>query len=393
MEGFSAETATTLVALSGGAFVLPLLCRPLKVPAAIGEIAFGVLMGPQVLRVIDTSSDLLGFLAELGVLFLMFMAGLELDFRGLEKAGIKPVLRCLLQVVATFGVCIGTATFMGWPTFLGLALAATSIGLLVVMLQEGGMMKTAAGQHWLLLGSLGEFASIVVATGVNAHYRAGGLNLHFVREFGQLGVVFVLAYALLVVLRSAVWWHAEAFSRLVETHDSSEVGVRAGMALMFVFVAITSALHIEPILGSFMAGALFSFVFRHRGALELKFFGLGNGFFVPVFFISVGLNFDLARALQSKPGLFLQMLLTMVAARVLAMFLLPRPESRWREKLAGALLLTCPLTLLVVFADVGLRLELIDRGFQSTLVLLAISSSLLFPPLARMLTRQQSKVG
>jgi Kef-type K+ transport system membrane component KefB len=392
VEAFGAGTATALLTLSVGAFAVPLLCKPLRVPASIGEIAFGVLVGPQVLHLVREST-FVSFLSELGVLLLMFMAGLELEFRALEQAGIRPVVRSLGQVVLVFVVCGAVAQALHWPTFVGLALAATSIGLLVAVLQESGLMKTPAGQHWLLLGSLGEFAAIVVATGVNAHYRAGGLNQQFVLEFSQLGLVFLIAYALLLVLRSAVWWNAEAFGRLVETHDPSEVGVRAGMALMFVFVAITGALHIEPILGSFMAGALFSFVFRHRGALELKFFGLANGFFVPVFFISVGLNFQIGRALQSEPLLFVQMLGTMLLARVLAMLALPRQGSPLRERLAGALLLTCPLTLLVVFADVGVRLELIDRNFQATLVLLAITSSLVFPFIAKALLKNRSTLA
>lgn len=392
MEAFGSGTATALLTLSVGAFAVPLLCKPLRVPASIGEIGFGVLVGPQVLHLVGESS-FVHFLSELGVLLLMFMAGLELEFRALEQAGARPILRCLGQVLIVFLFCAAVAQLLHWPVFIGLALAATSIGLLVAVLQESALMKTAAGQHWLLLGSLGEFASIVVATGLNAHYRAGGLNQLFLVEFSQLGVVFLLAYCLLLVLRSAVWWNAEAFARLVETHDPSEVGVRAGMALMFIFVAVTAALHIEPILGSFMAGALFSFVFRHRGALELKFFGLANGFFVPVFFISVGLNFQIGRALQSEPMLFVQMLATMLAARVIAMMAFPRAGSGWRERLAGALLLTCPLTLLVVFADVGVRLQLIDRNFQATLVLLAITSSLILPFIAKALVKRASSLS
>lgn len=386
MEGFTSTTATSLFMLSLGAFAVPLLCRPIRLPASIGEIAFGVLVGPQVLHLVHEGS-FLRTLAELGVLMLMFMAGLELDFRALEQAGVRPIFRSLGQVAIIFCFCVFVATLCNWPTFVGLALATMSIGLLVALLQESGLMKHPQGQHWLLLGSLGEFTSILVATGVNAHYRAGGLNAEFVRQFSQLGLVFLLAYLLLLLLRNAVWWKAEAFGRLVETHDPSEVGVRAGMALMFVFVAVSASLHIEPILGSFMAGALFSFVFRHRGPLELKFFGLANGFFVPVFFISVGLHFDLRRALQSEPLLFVQMLATMFAARFLAMVLLPRIGSSWKERMAGALLLTCPLTLMVVFADVGLRLELLTQAQQSTLILLVIITAIVFPWVARQLVQ------
>ncbi len=102
-----------------------------------------------------------------------------------------------------------------------------------------------------------------------------------------LAAVFVLAYLWLVVLRTLVWWRAESFARLMETHDSSEIGVRAGLALMFIFVAVATMLRLEPILGAFLAGALFSFSFRHKGPLEVKFTSLGNGFFL---FANLGLS-------------------------------------------------------------------------------------------------------
>lgn len=379
-EPLTGLTSSTLVFLSLGAFIIPIVCRPLKLPAAVGEILYGVLIGP--LLGLVTAHRFVALLAQLGVLLLMFMAGLEIDFRSIDEAGPKLLLRSALRVAAIFLVTIGVSAAVGWPPFLGLALGLMSIGVLISVLQENRLMRTTHGQDWLLVGSVGEFVSILIATGVNAHHMSGGLNSIFFAQLLKLAFVFAGAYAVLVVLRMAVWWKAEAFARVVETHDPSEVGVRAGMALMFVFAAVASAFHIEPILGSFLAGALFAFVFRDRGALELKFLSLGNGFFVPVFFISVGLNFDVRTALSSDPVLFIQMLALMVLARIFAMMLFP---PRNRLTLSGALLLTCPLTLMVVFADLGVRLELIDSSFRSTLVLLAVATGVLFPGTAKLL--------
>lgn len=383
---FTVDTAASLVFTSLGAFAIPLLCRPLRIPAAVGEIIYGIMVGPYLLGLVKIS-EFISLLAELGVLLLMFMAGLEIDFRSLEEAGRGPVIQATLRAAGVFATAQGIAWVMGWPPFLGLVIGVVSIGVLIGVLQEMGMMKSRQGQEWLLMGSLGEFFSIVVATGVNAHHEAGGINWDFALQFGQLGLVFGLAWILLIFLRLAVWWKAESFARLVETHDSSEVGVRAGMALMFIFVAVASALHIEPILGSFMAGSLFAFVFRDRGALEQKFLSLGNGFFVPVFFIAVGLRFELSALWTSDPLLFAEMLGALLCTRILPMFFF---ETEGRKGIAGALLLSCPLTLMVVFGDLGVRLELIAPGFRSTIVLLAVASSVLFPSLARRLLQNQA---
>ncbi len=380
---FTPDTAASLLFTSLGAFAIPLVCRPLRLPAAVGEILYGVLVGPYVLKLVTVSS-FIQFLAQLGVLLLMFMAGLEIDFRALEEAGRGPLVRAAARAGGIFLCAVAVAGGLGWPPFLGLVLGVVSIGVLINVMQEAQLMRTPHGQEWLLVGSLGEFLSILVATGVNAHHEAGGLNWEFLFQFGQLGLVFALAYATLVILRMAVWWRAESFARLVETHDSSEVGVRAGMALMFVFVAVATAVHIEPILGAFMAGALFAFVFRDRGALELKFLSLGNGFFVPVFFITVGLRFELSAVGQSDPVLFVEMLAGLLLTRLIPMLALP---PRNRTAVAGALLLSCPLTLMVVFADLGVRLELIEPGFRSTLVLLAVATAVIFPSLGKALLK------
>ncbi|MFN8611591.1 MAG: cation:proton antiporter [Vulcanimicrobiota bacterium] len=377
----AAGTAASLVFTSLGAFAIPLLCRPLRIPAAVGEIVYGILVGPYLLQLVSVSR-LISQLAELGMLLLMFTAGMEIDFRSLEEAGRAPVLRAATRATVVVLTALGMAWLMGWPPFFGLLIGVVSIGVLLGVLQELKLMRTQIGQELLLMGSLGEFLSIVVATAVNAHHEAGGLNWDFLQRFGQLGLVFALAWVVLIFLRLSVWWKAESFARLVETHDSSEVGVRAGMALMFVFVAVASALNIEPILGAFMAGSLFAFVFRDRGALELKFLSLGNGFFVPVFFIAVGLRFEVPAIWTSDPWLFLQMLGSVLVTRLVPLGLTGGAN---RTGLAGALLLSCPLTLMVVFADLGVRLDLIAPQFRSTIVLLAITSAVLFPSIARAL--------
>lgn len=378
------DFSTSLVFTSLGAFTIPLLCRPLKIPAAVGEIVYGILVGPYLLGLVSVSS-FISELAELGMLLLMFTAGLEIDFRGLEVAGRAPVVRAALRAAGVFVTAELLAWLLAWPPFLGLVVGVISIGILLGVLQELKIMKSPLGQELLLMGSLGEFFSIVVATGVDAYQGAQGLNWHFLLQFGQLGLVFALAWIVLLVLRLSVWWKAESFARLVETHDSSEVGVRAGMALMFIFVAVASALHIEPILGAFMAGSLFAFVFRDRGALELKFLSLGNGFFVPVFFIAVGLRFEVPALWNSEPLLFLQMFLAVLITRLVPIFFL---GGRGREGWAGVLLLSCPLTLMVVFADLGVRLDLIAPEFRSTIVLLAVTTSVLFPAVARALLQK-----
>ncbi len=384
---FTEATAGSLLLMAGGAFAIPLLCRPVRLPAAVGEILFGILVGPYVLDWVEPSA-FMHLMAELGFFLLMFIGGLELDFTQIEKGGIKPLLRGLLTTILVLAFSFGLASALGFGWFVGMVLGAISIGIPLVLLQETGLGRTAFGQDLLLAGSVGEFCLILLATGLSAHAATGGIGVEFFTELAKLIVVFALAYGLLVVFRTLVWWKSESFARVVSYHDPSEIGVRAGLALMFAFVGVTAFLHIEPILGAFIAGALFSFVLRAKGPLELKFMSIGNGFFIPFFFISVGLGFNLEAARRGDFALFVKLLLCLVVVR-LAAFALTNPKGRGiHHVLSGALLYSAPLTLLVVVANLGLSLELIDATFHATVILLAVVSSTVYPFLFKLVVKK-----
>jgi Kef-type K+ transport system membrane component KefB len=375
---FSESTALSLLVLALGAFAIPLLCRPLRLPAAVGEILFGILVGPFVLGWVEVS-DFIRLLAQLGFFLLMFIGGLELDFTQIEKGGLKALGRALFCTALILAGSFLTATVLGYHWFVGMVLGAISIGIPLVLLHETGLGRQPFGQFLLLVGSVGEFAVILVATTISAYGASGGVNWELALELLKLSAVFVLAYVLLVVFRSLVWWKSESFARIVTYHDPSEIGVRAGLALMFVFVAVASILHIDPILGAFIAGALFSFVFRAKGPLEIKFMSIGNGFLVPFFFISVGLEFDLGAAREGDIGMLLQLLICLFLIRLTAFWISRPREQGFRKVLAASLLYSAPLTLLVVIANLGLHLQLVDATFHSTVILLAVMSSTLYP--------------
>lgn len=389
---FSQATATSLLLMSGGAFAIPLLCRPLRLPAAVGEIIFGVLVGPYVLGWVALS-DFIGLVAQLGFFLLMFIGGLELDFTQIEKRGLKALGRSMLTTICVLGLSFGLAALLGFSWFVGLVLSAISIGIPLVLLHETGLGRERFGQDLLLTGSVGEFALILLATAISAHAATGEVGLEFALELLKLSSVFGAAYLVLVIFRSLVWWKSESFARVVTYHDPSEIGVRAGLALMFAFVAMGAFLHIEPILGAFIAGALFSFVFRAKGPLEMKFMSIGNGLFIPFFFISVGLGFDLQAALGGDFVLLLKLLFCLVLVRLIA-FAVTRPKEWTRlHVLSAALLYSAPLTLLVVIANLGLTLKLIDQTFHATVILLAVISSTLYPFLFKIVQRRMGESG
>lgn len=363
---------------------MPLLARRIKLPASVGEILFGVLVGVEVLNLVRPA-EFIDLTAELGFLLLMFIAGLELDFRKLEAGGIKPLVHGVGVTLSVFVMAMLAAVALGFDPFLGLVAGAISIGVPLVVLQETGLAKTPFGQNLMLVGSIGEFSSILLVTGVSAYDHARGINGVFATHVGEMALIFFGAYIVLVILRTLVWWRSESFSRVVESHDPSEIGVRGGLFLMFFFVAVAAKFQIDPILGSFLAGALFSFVFRGKGPLELKFMSIGNGFFVPFFFISVGMHFSIEKARGGDLLLLLELLVILVTVRVLAFLLVPKEDKITLIGVGMGILLSAPLTLLVVVANLGRKLGKIDEVMFATVILLAVLSSTIYPWLFKLL--------
>ncbi|MDD5307367.1 MAG: cation:proton antiporter [Deltaproteobacteria bacterium] len=382
-----AHDAVSLLVIAFGAFVIPLLSGRIGVPAAVGEILFGILVGPQVLAIM-APNDFISFLAQFGFVLLMFLVGLELEFGRIERGGVRGLAGAAGTSLLVFGFSFGIVRYLELPSYLALVFGAMSVGVVMVTLNEASMTRTRVGQTTILVGSLGEFMTIILLTGFGMYYRFG-LGWHLATEMAKLGVIVVAAYAALVVLRTLIWWFPATFSRVGAARDPSEIGVRAGMATMLAFVALASLMDVEAILGSFVAGALFAFVFREKEVLQAKMSSIGFGFFVPIFFIWVGGQFNLRAVLHVDVlpmlGVFLA---ASLLAKVLASVTLTLQGMSIRESLAAGLLLSTPLTLLIVISRIGLEVKVIDDTTAGAVVLLALLTSVALPWLFRLLVRR-----
>ena len=378
-----AHDAASLLIFALGAFSIPLVAGRIGIPAAVGEILFGIGVGPHVLGILQ-SNDYTAFLAEFGFAFLMFLVGLELDFSRIEREGIGGLVTALGVTGMIFLASFAITWVAGLPIYLFLAFGAVSVGILHATLNEMKLTKTELGQTIIFLGSFGEFVTIILLTAFGFYYTLG-MGLELVLEMGKLVIIFAVAYVILFVLRTLIWWYPDRFARVVATRDPSEIGVRAGMATMLAFVALAAMMGVESILGAFVAGALFSFVFREKGILETKMSSVGFGFFVPIFFIWVGTEFNLDAVLKLEIlPLLAVFILASFVSKLLAVLVLLLRGFNLRQTVGTGLLLSAPLTLLVVVAQLGLDVQVIDKSTASAIVLLAIVTGVLFPWLFRL---------
>ncbi len=260
-----------------------------------------------------------------------------------------------------------------------IVLSACSVGLGVAVLRETGLTAAPVGQAVLLVGSLGEFLTLIAMTFYDVQARVG-LSLQLVWNLGKLVALFAAGALFLRYLKAWTWWHPGVFRRVFDTHDASEVGVRAAVVTCLAFVALAVALHVEPILGAFIAGAVARMVFRDVTVLEHKMSALSSGFFIPIFFVHVGVGFDLSLlswdGLQTAFGLAA---LVVVARLLPSLGLLGQVDLGLRQIAGVSLLLGAPLTLLVAIASLGKDLGVLNQHESSAIVLLAIVLSVALP--------------
>jgi Kef-type K+ transport system membrane component KefB len=382
---------TNLLVVAAVGVAAPLLVAlvpAIRVPAVVLEIVAGIVLGPAVLGWVDIDLPI-QILALIGLAFLLFLAGLEIDLerlrgRLLRLAGLGYVITLLLAAVA--GVVFAATGPMGSGALIGVALSATSLGLVVPVLKDAGDAERELGQLTIASASIADFAAILLLSllfSMSSRGPAARLGL-------LVGFVLLVAAGALILSRLGRSMHLEEV--LVRLQDTTaEIRVRVAVLLLVAFVVLAEVAGLETILGAFLAGAILGFVDRDAMShpnFRLKLEAIGYGFLIPVFFIASGLRFDLG-ALVANPSalarvpLFLLALLVVRAAPA-AIYL---PAVGRRGAVAAGLLQATSLPLIVTATQIGLDLGRIDGATAAALVTAGLLSVVLFPPAALTLLR------
>jgi Kef-type K+ transport system membrane component KefB len=380
----SHDEALLLCVFSLGAFFIPLLSRRLSLPSAAGEICFGLVLGfaisdqPEAMPTIK-------FLSELGFLLLMYLAGLEIDFPAIKATGKKDLLPYMLFFVLLGLASLLAARWLGQKPLYSLLYFITTVGLLFPVLKDSGLLVCGFGQRLLILGSLGEVLSLLGLTFFILYSRFG-LSLKTLASLAEIAGFFWLCYFLAKLFRLVVWWQPEKIRVFFQTGDSAETAVRGNLVNLFLFVSLAALFDIEMIIGAFFAGMLFALIFARREEIKEKLGAFGYGFLIPLFFIEVGLRFNL-RDFLSWSILRQALLLCAVILLVRAFGGLGLVFSRFRrrELVLVPFGLSFPLTLLVALAAVGLHENILSRQEGTVIVLTAVLTALVYPWIFKLL--------
>ncbi len=388
------------------AFIAPLVCERIGIPIVVGEIIFGLTVGIGVTLYSWFMGDgpvvfgeSLHFLSLIGLIFLMFLAGLEIDLNIIFSQGPRTLLKAAMLfeitlILSYLAICLLAGFFVELAGidvfFLALVLSTTSVGVVVPTLRERRSSKTDEGQSILLAAIFADFATmtLLMLYTIGFSFESDTAN---VTILPVLFLAFLLALFLAIYLvgRAAIWRFPNMLARFFRMDDPTEIGVRSSIAILFIFVAISGMLADEAsksiaILGAFLAGVVLTLIFQKRELLEKQLSGLGFGFFIPFFFIYLGLTFDFGSILETQSLLMLIPVLLIVAYMVKilpSMIYIPQYGSR--KALRIGILLSARLSLIIAAAEVGSEMGLINQALKSTIILVGVLTSIISPILFR----------
>src|SRR6516225_10394957 len=362
-----------------------------RLPAIVLEILLGIVIGPSGLGWAKPDAPV-SILALVGLAFLLFLSGLEIDVDRLR--GPIVTLTALgfavsFAVAILTGIALRAGGLVKSPLFVAIVLAATSLGVVFPVLKDSRTIDSSLGQLVIAAASIAEFGSIILLSlffsGKSSTSTAGRLIL--------LGI-----FALVVVLVGAAIASAErsrSLSRVLQRlqDTTAQIRVRAAFLLMIGFTAVADRVGLETILGAFAAGALLSLLDRDERThpqFRVKLEAVGFGVFIPVFFVTSGLRFDLSALFASGSSLARVplFLLAIYLVRGLPAVVYVRLLGRPRAVIAGVLQSTS-LPFIVAATQIGLQLGVISRASAAALVAAGLLSVVLCPALGLALLRRE----
>jgi Kef-type K+ transport system membrane component KefB len=365
------------------AVVAPLLARlPMlvKIPVVVLELLLGIVIGPGGMNWVS-SQEPIGFLGEFGLIYLFFLAGSEINP---DKIGGRPLqlgaIAWLISLALTV-VFVGSLYLVGLlraPLLVGIVLPTTAFGILLPILHESGDLEKDFGRYVLGAAAMGELGPLVLAPILLAHVHEHLHQTLFV-------MIFLLSAVGATSLAKGV--RSEKLSGAITRwmSDRSILPLRISIVILLGLISLANELGMEIVLGAYTAGVVIAILVRDTTGeiLQDRLAAVGWGFFIPLFFITSGIEFDLP-ALLSSPESISRLILFCAGMLIIRLI----PAFVYRKVLADqdlvpiALFSSTTLPLVVAITYLGVRTGHMLPENAHALVGAAVLSVAIFPTLA-----------
>ena len=380
----------SLVIVVLAAFLTPIIVNRLNInflPVVVAEILMGIVIGNSFLNIVERDS-ILNILSTLGFIFLMFLSGLEIDFKAFKKdkrarqgqnddeSSIPGHLNLALTVFAFIMIIsILLAYVFKWlglvddVLLMVIIISTISLGVVVPTLKEMNIMRTTIGQFILLVAVLADLVTMILLTVYGAINGQGGSTIWLI---GILVVFTAISYILGVQFKRMSY-----LQKLMD--GTTQIGIRAVFALIILLVALAEGVGAENILGAFLAGVVVSLLNPDEEMVE-KLDSFGYGFFIPIFFIMVGVDLNIP-SLIKEPKLLI-IIPILIVAFIISKLIPVMFIRRWfdmKTTIASAFLLTSTLSLVIAAAKISERLNAISAETSGILILSAVITCVFVP--------------
>lgn len=380
MEAYPSE----LLLITFVAMLAPLLAElpgSVRFPVVVLEVVLGILIGPHVFHLANPDG-MIAMLGQLGLTFLLFLVGLEIDF---DKIRGKPLSLAVGSWFITFLlsiVCMFIFNVIGLiqtpPLLAAVALSTTALGVLAPILRDQGELNTDFGKYLVATAAVGEFGPLVI------------ISLLLISTHGTfLHTLFVVTFIIIALGVANIALHMRTsplIEKLAHTMQSSgQLPVRICILLQVLLATLAAKFGLNIVMGAFTAGMVVGLAIKGKEGelLQHKLDAVGYGFLIPIFFIAAGMKFEVS-ALWSSPLAPIQVALLsglLILVRCIPMFLYKK-ELTPAEKLPFAFYAATGLPLIVIISEIGVSSGLMPPDRASILVSAGMVSVLLFPILA-----------
>ncbi len=364
----------SLVALI--AFTSPIVSQRVKIPAVIIEILAGFLLA--MVTGFFIASEWFGFFSTIGLIFLMFLSGLEIDFTLIiRKFG--RYWKVPFYVAVSLMMSFLISHYLNLSLIYGVFLANVSLGIVMPVMKETGIVHTEFGQKTLLATFLTDLITISLLSGIAVSFKSPDSLFELLLP-AMIIPAFISAYYL---GRYLIWHFPDFMARFFD--DPMELGVRGSFAIMIVFSGFAYLLGSETILGAFLAGALISMIFRGAGKLEESLMGVGYGIFIPFFFIKTGVDiyYRIPEVTLHLPAL---LFVAGIAVKLLPSLIFAS-DMEPSQVFGFGMLQSSKLGLTLAGAEIAREIGIISPGEAVGIAIWTVVSALLFPVLFRFVVR------
>ena len=354
-----------IITLSIILLISPFISNVLKLPIAMVEITLGAIAGAFGLL---HHNEMFNLLAEVGFLYLMLLAGMEVNLKELLKLNKSIFFKGFLFLFILYALSLITVFIFKFSIIFIVILPLISIGLMLSIQQEIGK------QPWLDLalkiGVLGELLSILVLTIVSGYFEFG-----FSKELAiNIGILFLFLIVLAFIFmgfRTLFWWFPKLKLSLMPSSDKYFQDVRIAISLFFIMIVVMMILHLDVVLGAFVVGVFLSTFFEHNKDLEHKLAPFGFGFLITIFFVHVGSSINLSQISFSLIKDSFLITLLMIVLRIISSFIFYK-DLRFKNTILFGLSLSMPLTLMIATATLAHQNKVINDYWFTVFVFTAV---------------------